>query len=99
MIRREDQPDGRGRAFGMPHDVVQCLLQNPIAVDGLWPAAHRSSSLLLVPYLDAGLFTELGDVPLDRFFEAEIVEDRWMQRLREAAQVFERRLGDLADLR
>ena len=59
----------------------------------------RSASLLFISYSDPGLFSELSDVPFQRFLQPVIVEDRGMQRLRQAAQALQRGLRDLAHLR
>src|ERR1700746_631952 len=68
-------------------------------MDRFLASDRRSTSLLFISYSDAGLFSELSDVPLQRFLEPVIVEDRGMQRLRQTAQSLQRRLRNLAHLR
>src|ERR1700681_1945717 len=68
-------------------------------MDRLLASDGRSTSLLFISYSDSGLFSELSDVPLQRFLQPVIVEDGGMQRLRQAAQALQRELRDLAHVR
>ena len=56
-------------------------------------------SLFLISYNDPGLFSELRDIPLQRFLQPVVVENGGVQRLGQAAKAFQRGLRDLADLR
>ena len=75
MIGRHDQPyPGIGR-FGVPHHVIQGLLQNSIDMNGFLPSDDRFASLFLISYNDPGLFSELRHIPLERFLQTVVVKN------------------------
>ena len=85
---------------GMPRDVVQRFLQHAIDVnaDGHVDRRRqrrRARRRRAMP----GLPLDRRQIPVDRALEARLLEDRRVQRLRQAAHVVERRLRDLADSR
>ena len=67
----------------------------------MWMAALESTGYGLAGFfvgdVDSGLFFYDGDVPVDRAFEAGFIEHHGMQGLREAANIFESGLGDVAN--
>src|SRR4051794_39642539 len=79
----------------MPSDVVQGLLQNAIHVNTCCPVYRKGFPLLLIGYGNSGLSFHGGDVPIKRAFEASFVEHDRVQCLRQAADVFQRRLDNL----
>ena len=96
---REAQPHPGPVGAGMPRHVVERLLQHAVDVNRrrCRPPA-RAAPVRSYDDGDAELLFDGREIPVDRALEPELLEDRRMQRLREAAHVVERRLRDLADL-
>src|ERR1700677_3182064 len=81
----------------MTGDVVQRLLQHSVNVNGRATVQSEGYAGLLVAYVNSGLLLYCGNVPVHGAFQAGFVEHDGMQRLREAADVVQGRLRDVAD--
>ena len=82
---------------GMAGDVVESFLEDAIDVDGGAGVHGIRLAGFFVGDVNAGLFFDYGDVPVDGAFEAGFIEHYGMQGLREAANIFESGLGDVAN--
>src|SRR5262249_15321450 len=91
-------PHASGLRFRVAHHIIQALLQNTINVDRRLIADLRTASRSFISYNEPCLLSELGDVPLECLLQAVVVENGWMQRLREAAEALQQGLGDFAHL-
>ena len=81
----------------MARDVVQRLLEHAVDVDAD-RAVHRGRTASARTRPRCRAAARPSEVPLDRVLEPRLVEDRRMERLRQAADVVQRRLRQLADL-
>src|SRR5262245_59482957 len=82
----------------MSRDVAQGLLQHPVDVNSGSTVDRYRRALALVRHGDAQLALNRRQIPVDRALEAHLLEDAWMQRLRQAPHLREHRLRDLGGL-
>src|ERR1700690_2513845 len=81
----------------MPYHVVQSFLEDSIDVDAGTAIDWKRIAGFLVADGDPGLLFHHGNVPVHGAFEAGLIEHHRMERLREAANIFESLLRDVAD--
>ena len=94
-LKTEADPGFAGA--GMAGDVVESFLEDAIDVDGGAGVHGIRVAGFFVGDVNAGLFFDDGNVPVNGAFEAGFIEHHGMQGLREAANIFESGLGDVAN--
>ena len=95
-FRQKIQPNLRLARTGMAGHVVESLLQHSIDVDRGISIHGKGRTGFQVAYVNPGLLFHGGNVPVQGAFQSGFVEHYRMERLREAAHLIERGLGDVA---
>ncbi len=80
---------------GMPRHIIQSFLHNAINMDSGIAIHGKGCPRFLIGYVNAGLPFHHGQIPVQRAFQAGLVEHDGMQRLRQAAHLIQRGLRDL----
>ena len=92
------QADPHAVGAGMPRHVAQRLLQHAVHVDADRAYHGHSHAGPLIGHREPQLLLDGAEIPVERALEPQLLEDRRVQRLRQASDARQSALGDLADL-
>src|SRR6185437_14818674 len=89
--RADVEPEAHGRAarLRMSHDIVQRLLHDAVQMDGNFLVGCVIAAFFFISDIQAGALLEARQVGRERAGKTGLIENRWMERLRERAHFFE----------